>query len=167
MSEESLKRDQWIFDRIKERVDREWTRLDALDSKAFQTGTVATAVIGFLAGIVTFEAPHLGQLTVPIFVLFLPGLVLLLLCLLASLLASRVRRWEDSPNLETLIADYANKGLTEIIQEVGATMASAQQQLMLRNNEKALYVDYAWVALVAGISLVAIFAGVSLAILLL
>ena len=156
---EQKEREALILDLIRERVQREWGRLDGLDNKANQTGTIATVVLAFLVSVLTLEHQSLQGAEVLSKILLYLGLGLLILSLLFALLAMRIRRWPDAPNPQALIDYYGDSPVSEVTQVVASNLADVAMRVSTKNDSKGVLVEYSWSSLIAGIIVAALFAG--------
>src|SRR5688572_27343959 len=99
------KRDELIFDLIKRRYDSELTRLAALDSKAGGLIGFVSIVIGLLVAVGTIELP--GQLSrFEYSLLYFAGTGFMLLSIILSLYAIKIRKWNFAPNVFALGRKY-------------------------------------------------------------
>lgn len=155
-----IKRDDLIFDLIKRRFDSETDRLNNLDSKASGlvgfVSIVVSLVLGggsLLTGAETFDLPILLSNDIFAYLHFI-GAASLLLSIGLALVALKVRRWTIVPDVKTLIEDYTTKDYREVLQRTAGEMAKAVVQTQKQNNSKAKFIDWSWIFLMIGLTIV-------------
>lgn len=154
--ERDTKRDELIFDLIKRRYDSELNRLTALDGKAGNIIGFVSVVIGLLVGVGMLEVP--GKLSkLEYFIVYLIGIGFILLSIILSLYALRIRRWNFVPNVLTLRRKYFDVPYRLALRKNATTMAQATENIEKENNSKARAIQKGWFFLIGGLTIIFMF----------
>jgi hypothetical protein len=70
------------------------------------------------------------------------------------LVALKVRRWTTVPDVRTLIEEYTTKHYGEVLQRTAGEMAKAVVQTQKQNKSKAKFIDWSWILLMIGLTMV-------------
>jgi len=155
MSKETEKRDEFIYTIIKERFNVDWTRIDALDSKA-------SGIIGFAGIILSLEGafgkyilektPRDNIYYLATFI-FLLGVMFLALSVFCALEAYRIRKWTIVPEPAHLIENYAKKerDLIDMRRIISTEISKAIKSNKKPINDKVEFVQTSLVFLFLGI----------------
>ncbi|HZD35823.1 MAG TPA: hypothetical protein VE130_11525 [Nitrososphaeraceae archaeon] len=147
-------RDELIFELIKKRYDNEWQRITNLDNKASNLVGYVSLVAGLLLGSATFTLSSSLVCKPILSSAYFIGIAVLLSSIVSALLASRVRKWPNVPNVQVLLDSYTTLPYDEVLKSNAATMASAIEKIELQNNRKASLINWSWYFLISGLTLV-------------
>jgi hypothetical protein len=150
------KRDELIFELIKDRYDKELDKIANFDNKASSLVGFVSIVVGILLGGGTFKLSVIASyyyLAVPYFI----GIGVLLVSIFFSLRAYRIRQWRIVPNVAVLLEKYTDRPYQNVLRTNGATMAEAIKGFEKQNKDKADNINNSWKLLIAGLSIVFIF----------
>jgi Na+/phosphate symporter len=150
-------RDNLIFDLIKRRYDSEWQRINNLDGKANSLVGYISLVTGFLLGSATFAMSSALICRPVLSSVYFGGIGILIVSIVLALLATRVRKWPNVPNVKVLLESYTSEPYDVVLKTNAATMADAICDIEAQNNEKAMYINRCWYFLIGGLVLVLIF----------
>ncbi|HEX6294533.1 MAG TPA: hypothetical protein VFZ46_05210 [Nitrososphaeraceae archaeon] len=154
-----IKRDEFIFELIRKRMDDEFERINNLDNKANNIIGFTSLIVGILVGIGTLEIFSKTELYYSF--IYLIGIGMLLTSILYSLWAFKVRKWTVVPKVQTLIAKYTTLEYEEVLKRNAGEMAKAVLILEKNNDEKARFLILSWYSLISGLSILFIFIIVS------
>lgn len=157
-------KEQLLLDLVKRRYDAEWQRAKDLDGKAGSLIGYVTIVTGLIVGLGTFSI--LGKLSVPLYYTpYFIGIASLLLSIVISLFAIKIRSWEFSPRILDLQEYYKDikRDYTSITVTVFFSMAQAVRNNSKNNELKAFRISISWICLVIGIGSMVVYAGIFVA----
>lgn len=137
-------------------MDREWSRLAALDSKAGNLVGHTGVIIGIVIGTTwSIRARLISNLFLA--QLFSLAVAMLFISFLIGLASFAVRGWPLLPDPDTLIDHYADGSLEYLLTRVGATMVAVQKTMKAKNEAKAQQMRLASLFLLVGLFLSFIF----------
>lgn len=149
-------RDMMIFDLIKRRYDSELQTINDLDSKAGNLIGFVSVTIGLLVGVGTLNL--IDKLSkFEYFIIYILGIVILLVSIIFSMYAIKIRKWAIAPEVQYLRFKYYSQPLRTVIRANAAVMAEAIKTIEKQNGSKAILINYSWYLLIAGLSMVLIF----------
>jgi hypothetical protein len=149
-----IKRDEFIFELIRKRMDDEFERINNLDNKANNIIGFTSLIVGILVGIGTLE---IFKIELYYSFIYLIGIGILLTSILYSLWAFKMRKWTVVPKVQTLIAKYTTLEYEEVLKRNAGEMAKAVLILEKNNDEKAKFLILSWYSLISGLSVLFIF----------
>jgi hypothetical protein len=152
----SIKRDELLFDLVKRRYDSEWNRIKDLDGKATSFIGFVSVIIGLLLGSGTFNLSSAllhSLLSIPYFL----GIGTLLISVIFSLRAIKIKKWNAVPNVKTLLNNYAYEPYSKVLVTTRDTMAEATLKIEGQNNSKATLITQSWYLLISGLATIFIF----------
>jgi hypothetical protein len=150
------RRDDLIFELIKDRIKGERERSIGLDNKAGNLIGFTSVVIGLLLGTISLKLDiliHNPLLSITYFI----GIGVLLLSIFFSLMVIKIRGWIIVPNVRHLLDYYTAKTHQELLRRNAATMANAVGVSERNNGNKARYTQWSWCSLLSGLVMVFIF----------
>lgn len=150
------RRDDLIFELVRDRVKGEWDRSMAIDSKAGNLIGFTSIVIGLLLGGVSLNITLLAQSSV-LSAVYFTGVGILLLSIFFSLLVIKTRTWTLVPDVKRLLDYYVSRSYQELLRSNAATMADAVKLSERNNTSKARFTHYSWYFLLSGLILVFLF----------
>ena len=150
------KRDALIYDLAEKTLDRQWQRISDLDSKAANQIGFTGVIIGFVLGSASLLQ---GKLVGNWFALglFAVGILTLLVSFTLGMKGFMVRTWSIGPNPLAVIRGYAKGSYERMIFAVGGEMAKIEQEIRLKNDEKARQIQRSSFFMLAGLVLAFIF----------
>lgn len=148
------KRDEFIFELIRTRMDNEFERSDNLDNKANNIIGFTSLIVGILVGIGTLDT---FKTELHYSFIYLIGIGILLTSILFSLWAFKIRKWIMVPQVQTLLAKYTNVEYEEVLRRNAGEMAKAVMISEKNNYKKAKFLTLSWYFLISGLSILFIF----------
>jgi hypothetical protein len=152
----NIKRDELLFDLVKRRYDSEWDRIKDLDDKANNFIGFVSVIIGLLLGSGTFNLTNASLhslLSIPYFL----GIGTLLVSVIFSLRAIKIRKWPAVPNVKTLLDNYGYEPYDKILVTTRDTMADTTLKIERQNNSKTVLITQSWYLLISGLVIIFIF----------
>jgi hypothetical protein len=137
------RRDDLIFELIRDRVKGEWDRSMAVDGKAGNLIGFTSVVIGLLLSAVSLNVTILSQSSI-LSAIYFTGVGILLLSIFFSLMVIKIRAWTLVPDVKRLLDYYVSRSYQELLQSNAATMADAIKISERNNTSKARYTQYSW-----------------------
>ena len=135
-----------------------------MDSKAGSLIGYVTIVTGLIVGLGTFSI--LDKLSLPLYYIpYFVGIAALLLSIILSLFAIKVRPWEVSPPVEKLEDYYkdSKRVYKSVVVTVLFHISQAVKVNLDSNQSKATRISLSWICLVIGIGSMVIYAGIIVA----
>jgi hypothetical protein len=166
MPDNSLEKDEFVFNLISNRNDAEFERSNILDNKAGGIIGFAGIIIGLLGTLITFLLEKISVAS-PLFfyyqsfrmVLFL-GIIALVGSIFFAVLAYSIKTYSIVPNTAALIEKYARddeKSKCDILQVVGLEIAESIKINSITDDGKAKFVKWALSLFTFGMLLTVIF----------
>jgi hypothetical protein len=150
-------RDNLIYDLVKRRYDSEWQRINNLDGKANSLVGYISLVTGFLLGSATFAMSSALICRPALSSVYFCGIGILIVSIVLALLATRIRKWPNVPDVKFLLEKYTSEPYDVVLKTNAATMADAISDIEAQNKEKAMYINRCWYFLICGLILVFVF----------
>ncbi|MGH9913445.1 MAG: hypothetical protein ACRD5E_08405 [Nitrososphaeraceae archaeon] len=157
---DSQNRDLIIYELIKNRFSEDKDGFKKLDGEARSLFSSILVALGFLlaGGTVDFLV---GQSPAS-YLLYFVGISLLIISIIFDFLSMQFKSWITVPDVNTLLSKYTEVSSETLYKKMGATMASAIEQIERLNDIKKAYIRVSWILLITGLIMVAVFFGVSL-----
>ncbi len=166
MADNSLEKDEFVFNLISNRNDAEFERSNILDNKASGIIGFAGIIIGLLGTLITFLLEKISVAS-PLFlyyqsyrvVLFF-GIIALVGSIFFAVLAYSVKTYSIVPNTAALIEKYARddeKSKCDILQVVGLEISESIKINSITDDGKAKFVKWALSLFTLGMFLTVIF----------
>jgi hypothetical protein len=155
------KRHELFFNLASTRYKHEVERRGALDTKASSMIGYVTIVTGIMVGVGSFNIISALDTGLRYLSYFL-GIGALVVSILASMLALRIRDWitvPEEPWLETIWDDPTND-YRDVLKGVGTKMLRASHENGRTNDKKSRFIKWSWYFLVGGIAWLVIFVGI-------
>lgn len=155
MQEETEKRDYLIYELITDSSRLEWERAKDLDGKAIgiiMSGVIVTLQAG-LGGSILKEVPRTCELYIPLFALFLSGIIFLICSIFCGFNAYYARRREVALNTDYLIEKYAktDRSRADLLREVSKIFSEIVRVNKKINFKKAKSIKNGFLFLVLGV----------------
>lgn len=150
-------RDEFIFDQIQKRFEREWQRLRDLDNKASSIIGFVSVATGVLLGTGMLGIINFDTVLLQAKAFFVFGTGLLILSIVLGLLGFKVRAWHDVPDVSHLIDEYKNKPYGKVLRRTAGEMKKVVLEMEIKLNQKARFIEASWYSLVVGIIFVFVF----------
>jgi F0F1-type ATP synthase assembly protein I len=152
-----LKHDELIFNLVQKRMYDELDRIDKLDSKSNNLIALSGVLAGFFIGVSTNQIAILSRLPYGVVFVLILGVGLLIVSIVFSLRAMKIRRWTVVPDPKVLIDEYKSKTYLETLRPVAVEMSLVQEEMVKANNQKAHLIDLSWDLLLCGLGVTFVF----------
>ena len=153
---ETERRDELIYNSITNRFRLERERSYSLDGKASSIINLVGIIIGIEAGLASILLKDISRTSdyyIYVCAIFFMGIVFLACSILSALKSYYVKIWHVVPDPKYLIEEYAKKDRSKIdtLRIMSNEIADSIEYNEKINNEKARFIGYALIFLVAGI----------------
>ncbi len=149
--------DVLILTLIQRRLDGEWQRHRDLDTKANNMIGFISVAVSLLLGTGTISFINIGILDPYKASFFFVGTGLLIGSIILGLLAYKIRKLPEVPDVQHFIDKYKGEPHLTIVRAITLAMAEAVKQMKGKLDSKANFIDVGWYLLIAGLILVFIF----------
>ncbi|MGC2428715.1 MAG: hypothetical protein WA421_16900, partial [Nitrososphaeraceae archaeon] len=146
------KRDELIFNLIKQRYDSEQERIKDLDTKANNLIGFTSIVISLLLGTGTFQLLKLllnnPNIALPYFI----GVGILLGSIIFALGGVKIRKYPVVPDAYTLLSKYTDRSYKEVLKRNAGQMTNAVEKAKRYSDRKAQFIQFSWFFVIMGLS---------------